>query len=236
MSGEVFDFLRDDEVRREIFGDTRDVLHPLEENLLFLGLDAALKDLDGKRVLDIGCGREARLVYYMRRKGVDAEGIDSEVEARESFLIARKITSIAPGKGAIPRQDDSYDLVVACSNPVLDQAFTSFRELNKRRALKESLCDFEEVDRLYRENAIYATFIILEALRVLRKKGRFVCYPSLDKIDVSGLMGNCRREVEGIEKMQKMLKANLTKPVLDFLGANPGEMDFMGYRTVVYKE
>ena len=62
--------------------------NPISLKIINLGFTPKeIKELKGKRVLDIGCGSKSSLVYWMRELEIEAEGIDPRVEGAEQFLI-----------------------------------------------------------------------------------------------------------------------------------------------------
>lgn len=79
---------------------------PVSIQLRALGLIE--RKLRGKRILDVGCGKEARLVRYLKKQGIDplVEKVDGE-----TFLMKRAVTGIR--EEGIPRPDNYYGLVTA---------------------------------------------------------------------------------------------------------------------------
>tara|TARA_Y100000294_G_scaffold175270_1_gene194963 strand:- start:99 stop:371 length:273 start_codon:yes stop_codon:yes gene_type:complete len=58
--------------------------HGVTDISSYLGITP--EDLQGKSVLDLGCGKNSLFVAFLRENGIDAEGIDPLVSANE-FLI-----------------------------------------------------------------------------------------------------------------------------------------------------
>ena len=181
MSKEIIQAMSNPELRTMLFGEPGQGNFPVELQLSCLGLSIEeLQRLRGKRVLDIGCGK-GELVYFLNDVGIDAEGIDSRAPEDRVF-IRQKVTGIAPMPGSIPRDNSSYDLVIAHSNPILEYAFTSYKDII--RAGKARGVGFgSDVDVDLREASVNGTFFMLEALRVMTPRGRFVCYPGLNKLE-----------------------------------------------------
>ena len=58
------------------------------------------------KLLDVGCGRNANFVEYLRRRGIPADGIDPRVEKEADYLMHSDASSI-------PRPDRYYDFATA---------------------------------------------------------------------------------------------------------------------------
>jgi hypothetical protein len=162
--------------------ETVEYQFPLGNLLFFLGLEKKLIELKGKKVLDVGCGADARLVYFLRSVGVNAGGIDPCVTDKKPFLIRRRISRLAQDSRNIPRPDGFYDLVVSHSVPPLMVALTSNAEKYLIEVMEKNSKDFEKAFARVENSAIEATTIVVEAMRVLKGEGRYICYPGLDKI------------------------------------------------------
>ncbi len=135
-----------------------------------LGLDSGLiESLKGKRVLDLGCGSTANFVNYLRHYGIEAEGIDVSVP-HSSYLVNQKI---CPRK--IPREDETYDLIIAHSFSPFEMGLTPFGSFKKKI---ESLTGAISFD--FEDPAKVARFILEDALRVLRRGGKLVTRPAID--------------------------------------------------------
>jgi len=194
----------DYEFRHKTFGNAGFVQFPTHLQLIFFGLIDAdidkvdkmirndeqvkLDNLKGKRILDIGCGRDANLVYYLREQGIDAEGIDPCVNKPESFLMQQAVSGIKPVSGSIPREDNSYDLIFANSNRKLVNALGGCRDYliqNMREGLEE-----EQIREIMNNSVMDSTFITLEGLRVLKQGGQFISYPGLLGINEVSIVGS----------------------------------------------
>ena len=141
-------------------------LFPVPVQIENLGLEKLLDKLKGKRILDIGCGDKPKLVYYLHSLGIEADGIDSEVKIMAPFLMLQTVNS----SNTIPKPNEYYDLVVAHSVSPLRIGFTTLRYKEK----------FDFSIEVAQEEAVA---IIHEAMRVLKRAGRFVVWPSLDLIE-----------------------------------------------------
>jgi len=157
---------------------------PLEYQTGFLGLDeTAIELYRGKKVMDFGCS-EGHLVYHLRERGVDCDGIDL-VAPDEDFFIQRNVTGIYPNTGCVPREDENYDLVVAFQNTSLNRAFTIGGEIRNPANFGGSQADMD----FHTDRIMYGQFTVLEALRILKRGGRAVFYPNLSKFrELMGLM------------------------------------------------
>ena len=136
------------------------------------------------RGLDIGCGKGA-LVKHFREMGYGFEGIDKET-SEEPYFMNQWVTGIN-GSGGIPRPDSHYDLVMAFQNTTLNMSLTTCMDEITRNIPPDYdvKIDFRKDVKL----SIEGQSIIYEGARVLRPNGRFLIYPSLDRIeDVMGAM------------------------------------------------
>jgi hypothetical protein len=204
---------------------------PVPWQLENLGLDELTLESIARnqlRVLDLGCGENPMLVRYLRRLGIDAEGIDA-VAPEEPGIIRQYITTVKPvnskviPRGAIPREDNTYGLVVANSNIVFRRGLSSLREKYRIANLE---ADGEERIKLdLEEYRLKAGIMLLEALRVTKPGGMIRVYPSIDD-DLTGLLAfqGCKvRYEEGIgKKLQQKLEGLTNEPCFD-------------KRTIIYK-
>jgi SAM-dependent methyltransferase len=141
-------------------------LFPVLRQIENLGLEKLLDKLKGKKVLDIGCGDKPKLVNYLRSLRIEADGIDSEIEVIFPFLMPQIVNS----SNRIPKPNEYYDLVTAHSVSPLRIGFTSLRYQE----------NFDFSVEVAQEEGVA---IIHEAMRVLKREGRFVVWPSLDLIE-----------------------------------------------------
>lgn len=157
------------EERLDMFGQ-----YPLDVVLDNLALD--IPAMNGSRVLDLGCGATANLVRYLREKGVDAEGLDSEFD--DNVVHGhRKIPYLMRAEAsAIPRPDEHYSAVIshyAAFIPGTVRYASKFaREIERRIPLKERTTDVQEFQAQER--------ILQEALRVLNEGGKLIITPLPD--------------------------------------------------------
>ena len=160
---------------REVFLDEAQVRKgivnfPLIFQRESLGLeDSIVEELKGKRVLDIGCGSEARLVRYLRQNCVDAEGID-QFSSSDPYIL-NQIIFPTP----IPRESGTYDLVVAHSLDIFDSGLTKYGQIQKRVERAAGIVSLNLEDPVKS-----ARFVLCESLRVLKTGGRLITRPALD--------------------------------------------------------
>jgi len=157
------------------------------------GLDASLlRQLASMnaRGLDIGCGNGS-LVKYLREKEVSFEGIDSQAPQAEYFM-KQNITGMKPMAGAIPRPDNSYELVVAFQNIMLNRAFTKGGILHDPTKRDGESWEIEDHESRVRTGQ----FIFYEGARVVKPGGRFLIYPEAKRID--DLIGRGMLSMQGI--------------------------------------
>jgi len=135
--------------------------YPVEEQLQNLGLDT--NSLSGKRVLDIGCGKSARLVRYLREYVIEAEGIDDEIWG-DTYTINRDWRKI-------PREDGVYDVVV--SHMALSILGSALR-------VDDAAGKITKNQRKHIQRWAEDLFLegIREALRVMKPDGSFVYFPA----------------------------------------------------------
>lgn len=121
------------------------------------------------RLLDIGCGRYAKFVEFLRTRQINAEGIDPRIDPECSYLMCGEAS-------AIPRLDDYFDYAMSHYSAFRtgikigdDPLCSHLIDLPEFR----TTCDF--VYSGFRDQLVKTLF---ETLRVLRSGGRFVIYPS----------------------------------------------------------
>lgn len=171
-------------ILRESYGKGSALLPvPVENQRRLLGLDnKVVAELSGVRFLDIGCGKGG-LVKFLRKKGVEAEGIDSSVKVNFSlkkYFIKQNITGRYPSKGSIPRPDNFYQMIVTFQVGNLNDAFTVggiLRDPRQRKgASSKDIMGYSEAVESGK-NAIF------EGVRVLAPGGKFVIYPELSRLE-----------------------------------------------------
>jgi hypothetical protein len=140
----------------------------VEFQVTTLGLKPAdILGLEGQKVLDIGCGRDSVLVYWLRELGVDAEGIDPIVSGGIPFLMQQAVNGFS-AEGRIPRADGHYKLVVAHLPTSINRGLSRIITINPNPPTDEIL---------------RGTSVVLECARVLAQDGRFVCWPGIGRTD-----------------------------------------------------
>ncbi|MBN2042239.1 MAG: class I SAM-dependent methyltransferase [Candidatus Aenigmarchaeota archaeon] len=129
--------------------------------LFDVGLDPS--HFDG-RVLDIGCGKEARVVVYLNENGIEADGVDPELTIEKPFLIKRDAS-----KG-IPKPDNHYDFAYSSMSLFKDGGAS-----NRYFIIK--LTDEKRFDVIYtgRKNCMLRT--VNEVVRVLKPGHDFAVWP-----------------------------------------------------------
>ncbi len=148
---------------KTIYDGSTTQYHP-ETVLINVGLDPC--EIKG-RVLDIGCGKEARAVVYLNEKGIDADGIDTELATERPFLIKRDAS-----KG-IPKPDNHYDF--AYSHMSLFKDGLSF----KRYAIIK-FSNENKFDVIYTGRKNYMLRTVNEVVRVLKPGHDFAVWPYPD--------------------------------------------------------
>lgn len=198
------------EIGDMFFGKTGQVNFPANMQMPNLGITQAFIErtkISNRKILDLACGKKANLVYYLRDKRVEAEGIDPVLELHEDFLIKQAVTSIYPNQGSIPRQDEYYNYVFAHQAYPITIGLTSTREYARLGK--------EVIERLVRQSPI----MLFEALRVLAKGGSFVCWPGLNRL-------------EGLEQEIITKGYRISQQESGFLGRFREAFDILGTSTV----
>jgi len=141
-----------------------DIFYPGEEQIQNLGLD--IPSLSGKRVLDIGCGK-VNLVRHLRKQGIDAEGIDTDVP-EEPYIINGDWRRIS-------REDGTYDVVVSHFG-FLHGSLTHSRLARDPKLVSGiSRPDQRRITKEVRDSFLGG---LREALRVLKPDGVLRYFPS----------------------------------------------------------
>jgi hypothetical protein len=198
-----------------------------------LGIERVIANREPLRVLDIGCGQYASFPRYLLSNGLDAEGIDSEIEEdifklHPCRLIKRDVTANYPALGSIPSTSGRYDLVIIHQNNVLNETFTVFRDSDYYQTLYA-----DEMDNLNKKNQIHGPILVKEALRVAKEEGVAIVYPALDKLDKyfpelkqSGWK-YVHQKANGVSSYEMFIESPYT-PLEDCSSS-------IGFRTIFYK-
>src|SRR3989344_9465230 len=142
-----------------------------------LGLDErTILMLSGKRVLDVACGL-GKLVEHLRKRGVNAEGIDPRAP-RKSHFTRRKIEGLGQGKG-IPADNQSIDLITSFQNPVLTTIFGASRERWAHEYSKMGPAG----QRAYQKDCEIAHYFLSEIGRTIKVGGRALIFPYLPHLE-----------------------------------------------------
>ncbi len=206
--------------------ENRSLLYPQHEpeiQLKLLGISK--KDLSELRkrklrVLDIGCGEEARLVQYLWENGIEAEGIDPFAKINSPNIMKSKISQENPEVESIPRQDKRYHLILSHANFVLPMGLSTCRNLGAKMLAKKGEHP-KNIGRRLDAVSLDAQWTVLEAMRTLKNQGRFVCYPGLTQI--GEIMGDDFWETP-IKIVHEEVPSRYHQ-----------EHEFMKNRTIIYK-
>ncbi|HLD04087.1 MAG TPA: hypothetical protein VJG90_00045 [Candidatus Nanoarchaeia archaeon] len=170
-----------------------------------LGID--LIRVKKAKILDVGCGRNADLVNFLRNQGIEAEGIDGLVH-NEDHLIQGWVLDLK----SIPRPSKNYGVVVTHMNPSLYDPRTDKNEKNA-------------------ENFSWrAARIILEMLRVVQQSGELRCFPSLKFLDEK-----IKRLDLPIEHEPSYFKGRWILGHVP-VDVKPAYQDMFDYRTIIRKD
>lgn len=184
MQEETIKFL--EKINKLLTKGNADLQVPVVFQRNLLGLDdVILSNLTegNSKGIDIGCGNGS-LVLSLRDLGFDIEGIDIKAPEK-TYFIRQLIYGMKPMAGAIPRDDNSYDLVLAFQNNVLNRGFTIGGIIRDPSQWGGNRGDIDDHTR----RLTYAQYIIYEGTRILKPGKRFVAYPQLRRLeDVMGLM------------------------------------------------
>ena len=112
------------------------------------------------KILDVGCGRKARTVFYLKQKEIDAEGVDLELAVQAPHLMQADVSD------RIPRQDNNYDF--AYSNlSVFKDGMASIQNAQTQ------ICGYN-----FYENLKWPLLYTLdEVMRVLKPGSSFAVWP-----------------------------------------------------------
>jgi len=245
---ELVRILSSHDARNALFGMPGTRHFPVEWQLVHLGLDKGkIKEMQGKNVLDLGCGN-GDLVKYLIEQEIKAEGISPEAPEGDYFM-RQKVTSIHPHKGSIPRPDESYDVVLSNSNNVLCMAFSSHAEAERKTAIEYFLGNPRGLAKFNKEvqsMGVEAHLMMMEILRVMKRKGEFICSPYLDKLQekMAFELSNSNYKIvkepnEFALALEERIRADETaKRVMQLMTHTPNEVvlpDYLKHRLIIYK-
>ena len=136
---------------------------PVGNQLKLLGFDELeLMKLRQRRArgLDIGCGNGSLVNKMIMEHGIDFTGIDKHAPEAPYFM-RQHVTATHPNEGCISVDDNTYDIVVAVQNGVLNCALGDY---------------WKPCDTCSKR----APLIVYEGARVLKPGGKFIVFPCLN--------------------------------------------------------
>lgn len=155
--------------------DVKEIMTQYDPRVILSFLGLTLDELRGKRVLDVGCGKDARLVEYLRGRSINAEGIDLDLTRTTDYLMK------GDASADIRREARYYDL--ALSHMSMFQVGNHTTTDLTSRLLREQDND-EKVNTAIRtilSNAMEELSDVVEnTFQVLVPGGRFFIYPPPD--------------------------------------------------------
>jgi SAM-dependent methyltransferase len=217
---------------------------PYDWQIEMLGLAGRIPNLKGENVLDAGCGREANLVYHLRKQGINAEGIDIMAPNDDGFL-RQNITNIYPWEGSIMRSDNEYSAVFANSMNELTHAFSDQEEASRNFITELGVGALLRFETNLEKIKKRAPLIILEILRVLKPGGYFISSPDLNKLEekMGDQLTGCRIVREPVKfalELEKEVAADpAARKIFDsfqYCPENGVFPNFLKNRLVIYKE
>lgn len=170
----AYELLRDSSRAEDIFGKEAVTSGTMEFPLLYqtanLGItQESLDEMINKKfkVLDVGCGIKPHLVNWLRKRKVNAEGIDERIKETKPYFMQSSLKGLKPAKGHIPRKDGMYDRVFLHSvYEVTSYLTTGYTDQPGPEVVASSVMK------------------LLECLRVTKKTGKLVIWPSIDRTDI----------------------------------------------------
>ena len=213
---------------------------PVDIQLRVLGLTEGVLDELKKgrsRVLDVGCGKDAFLVRFLRGRGINAEGLDFRIQenAKENFLITYCMPKgIKMANEIIPRPDNYYDLVIShCMddfyNPVYIPGSLKAREVEK---FEKTFNDSPMAHLLRSE------FAFIETMRVISCGGKGVIYPTpifLPNMQATLKDRRCYLEQQSLDsETQEIVKGEYKTTYLWF--EKPRKCGDSETRTIIHKK
>jgi SAM-dependent methyltransferase len=142
-----------------------------------------IKSLRKAKVLDVACGN-GDLVRYLRRKGIDAEGIDPAAPANSTHFMSKLILESGERKG-IPRPPRSYDLVVTFQNHPLNSYLGPPSGNNQELVslINDEAFRDSGAHEMFVKDCMAAQNMIHEMIRVVKPEGKIVIWPELSRIE-----------------------------------------------------
>ena len=194
---------------------------PVKMQLENLGLtQSELKGLEGKKLLDACCGREAKLVEELRSRGLDAYGMDPCLQISKPYLEKRGVGVSYDGTGSILGGNDKYSRVFTHGFNQLFAPFSGIVGLEKEQW----------------GGKVGASVILMELLRVTEAGGKIVCYPSICELNENslGFEGNYKIKTEKLltefgRFARKLAREHDSKEISSMVNA-------IGSRTVITKD
>jgi len=115
------------------------------------------------KFLDVGCGKNALLVNFLRCRGIFADGVDDELVVEEPYLMKTDACSIQ-------RPDDYYDFAASHITHFKDGMYYFRKNVTK-------LVGEKRFNAVYAESRAIMLGTIYEVARKLKHGAKFVIYP-----------------------------------------------------------
>jgi hypothetical protein len=196
-----------------------------------LGLTKILAGHTKYQVLDFGCGENAYLTKYLEERGFSVDGIDSEIRSPIKNLIKQKVTEIWPNNGCIPKDNETYDLVLAHQNFGFNETFTGLRNT---QFLKCNIGESYQEEIIQRERV--AKNCLLELCRVCKTSGAIVVYPEMDLL--KPVFGADLKRLSLKSRTMKVPEVDKSDGEISCEGCSPGCYEYCGSilsRTIIYR-
>ncbi len=138
--------------------------YPIEKILYCLGIEPA--KLQGKKILDIGCGAFALFPEFLRKQGINVEAIDPNLWENNKCMMKKSAEHI-------PKPSNYYDLVLSHRSLFQYGSSSLWLDALHNHGVAGTLDD--------RKLLRIAARALKEGLRVLKPGGQFIIYPEMDE-------------------------------------------------------